>query len=545
MISTLKYVPLAVMVLLLAAFALTLASSTNADQVSFKMFLERFFITGGYRQGIIASCGDGFLVAPPVILLPAAALWAQMTRLGSGWLSYRIVPYSSLAIVLLILINHNLAKNNRSFWPLLLFVTIGTMPFAITWLRPEAIILGSCMILFFIGTRMLMERRILYLYLYGLAGLMVYSVAIFVHPRSIYLVAVPAISVLLSETNPASSAQKNIYRVIFIAGLSALTYAGISFFQKSILTCAQPLVEKLFNSLSTNPMDIVLNPARFISNLRLALVSHAPLRTISQLLYRSGWDADFLPYKLTTTLFDLAADLFIALAIVGLAIYVTVKFLSCILRTKDAAGRKELYLIASVFAALAIPYALATAKRTYEVACFGWTLMIVAVLLWPLVPTVGKNYRRIRIGAFTALAALSTASDVLSYNNFVRPWVDGNRDSGVPYFVDMVALDRSIGEMLAQAHVGPKEPLIVSDLTYEAAKYHPYVLPVNYMAWGYAMPGATEAYLKRLGIHYGVIECDWFKPQKEFPAHLLIRRRITQWRSGHAQETFDVCLLRV
>jgi hypothetical protein len=76
MISTLKYVPLAVMVLLLAAFALTLASSTNADQVSFKMFLERFFITGGYRQGIIASCGDGFLVAPPVILLPAAALWA-------------------------------------------------------------------------------------------------------------------------------------------------------------------------------------------------------------------------------------------------------------------------------------------------------------------------------------------------------------------------------------------------------------------------------------------------------------------------------------
>jgi hypothetical protein len=545
--STQKLIPFAVIALLMVSTALTLTSGIWADEVSYKIILERYFITGGFREGLLPFCSDEFLVVPPMVLVPAAALWAQLTLLGSSWFSYRLIPYACLVIVLLVLIRYNLQKKNRSFWPLLLFVTLGTMPFAIILLRPEAIILASCMILFFVGRRMIVEQRCFYLYLYGVAALLLYSAALYVHPKSVYLIAVPAISILLSGMKPASRMHLALYRTTFLVGLLSLTYAAISFDQRESLTCqALPQIREKLNAYSTNPLDIFNNPVRFVSSLQLAFSPHSIGRTLSLLLYRAGFDADFLPQKLATTFFDFGADILIALALVTITMFVAVKFLICLLRKSDTDERKEFYLIASVLAALIVPYVLSVEKAFYEVACFGWTMMIGAVLLWPLNPIMTANHRWIKTGTTAALMALSVACIFLSYNNFTRPPLDGYRGWGVvPYSVDMNALDLSIGEMLTESHIGLKEPLVVSDLTYEAVKYHPYVVRLDYMNWGFMVPGATKTYMERLDIRYGVVECELLKPGKEFPAQLLMTRRFTQTRYDRTQKYFDICLFRV
>jgi hypothetical protein len=51
--------------------------------------------------------------------------------------------------------------------------------------------------------------------------------------------------------------------------------------------------------------------------------------------------------------------------------------------------------------------------------------------------------------------------------------------------------------------------------------------------------------MERFRIHYGVIECDRFKPGKEFRAQLMRTRRFTQTRNGGVKESFDICLFRV
>ena len=121
-----------------------------SDEVAYKIFLERYFLNGGFKQSVTPYCAEGFLVNPAIPLRPAAVLWSLIGYFGEDWISYRILPLLSLMIIISTLIYNGLKNNVGTAWPSILLIGIGPAIYGLVIFRPEIFILLGGLILFFI-----------------------------------------------------------------------------------------------------------------------------------------------------------------------------------------------------------------------------------------------------------------------------------------------------------------------------------------------------------------------------------------------------------
>lgn len=547
-----KSMPFLVVALLIAAVGVTGAFGTYSDEVAYKMFLERYFINGGVKQSMTAFCPDGFLTAPGAVLVPAAAIWAQLVHLGSSWLSYRFIPYLGLLAVFLTLIRHNVRKGSRDFWPLLLLVTLGPALFSLTMLRPEIIMLAASMGFFFLGTRMLASRRAAYLFLYAALSLLLYSLVAYVHPKELYLITVPVAALLLSAPQIVSRWQRYTYIALFMAGFLLATEAALALHEKQFVSCdSLPHIQSLMGVQDINPLDLFSHPLRFIAGLKLTFGKEALLNTYHRMAYQSEYQGQYLPGKPALSPPNLLINKLIILAVAGFIFYIATKCFRCFMEIKNSEEKKELCLIAAVMVALTAPFVLNITKAFYEVGFFVASLMVMATLLWPLKPHLRDGERKTSF-ALAALTVLSLVCILMSYHNFVPALLDGFRGPDLQSGLDRIALGQKIQGMMADAAIPPSEPLVVSDLTYEAVKDHPRAMPITYVPQAFGDEvGATEAYtrsyMERFGFRYGVTECSLANSitGTNFPVQILKTIHYTQSLHGRAPTVFDICLFRM
>ncbi len=66
------------------------------DEVAYRIFLERFFINGGFKQSVTPYCTEGFMVAPPCITSPLICIMGGIKLISRGVL---VIPLCSLPLL--------------------------------------------------------------------------------------------------------------------------------------------------------------------------------------------------------------------------------------------------------------------------------------------------------------------------------------------------------------------------------------------------------------------------------------------------------------
>jgi hypothetical protein len=116
------------------------------DEVAYRILLERYFQTGGYKQSLLPYCIEGFQVTPPHLLKLSAIFWSFLGQINTAF-EYRIVPIITLALTLGSLFWFASRNYLRAApWYLLLFM-LGVPVYALVIIRPEIFILFSFAIL--------------------------------------------------------------------------------------------------------------------------------------------------------------------------------------------------------------------------------------------------------------------------------------------------------------------------------------------------------------------------------------------------------------
>ena len=505
--------PVTVVFLICISVGLTEFLPIYPDEVAYKIFLERFFINGGFKQSVTPFCEGEFLVRPGTLLIPAAAFWSLLNKLGGGWISYRIGPCLGLLALYAVLIYTNLRRNVTGFWPILLFLTLGPAVYGIILLRPEIIILSLCMILYLLGESMLHTRKTTSLFVQTMMALLLFSFCVYVHPKALYLVVLLGGMIGLSMPN----LQGNTYRVIYLASslvlLLGITQASISLHQQQFMQCKSlPPIEKKIEAAmgrqSVNPLDALRDHARFLEDAQLAFGAEALQRTIDRMTYRGAYQIQLLPDIKQFGVWEDYANFFIQGATCFFILYTAIKFLACLVFLRGAAERKRFYLVGLVCISISTIFLLNITKNFYEVSFLMGGLTIMATLLWSFNLAQYGKYQNYGVLTLSVVMVFGAALCIfISWENFIPAFLKGYEGPGISYQTQRKELGQSIRTVLAGHFISKQEPIIVDDITYESVRDHPIVMPITYLGFISDVPGAIAYFASKYHVRYGVVRC--------------------------------------
>lgn len=511
-----KYViPIAVTTLLLAACYLTSYAALFPDETAYKIFLERYFLNGGFKQTVTPYCEDTFLLAPGFSLVPAAATWSWVTRLGIDYFSYRVLSYAGLFLVFFILAWINLRRGKHDFWPLLLLVTFGPVLYGITLFRPEIFILTASLMLCALGHSMLKDNKPWVLAGKLIAALFVFSLCLFIHPRAVYMTLIMIGVMGVGVTRLPGRGGKIIYGALGLVCMAVMLAQSIDLNSKQFMQCRSsiPAVQAYFSDLmqthAANPVDIIKNPERFFKKMSETVSAPSLQKGLNGLLYRTSYQDNFLPTKDALSVWDvLANSLFMGVIIIMLG-YVVYKLFRCGRDIKDPSEKMRFALVCLVILSLWLPICFSIVKQFYEMAFVIFALMVSASLLWSFLPT----RRNVYITLFhTVIMAGALLCCYLSYTNFTLGFKAGFVGPGVAYCMDWAALEKAVPAALRKAGIPESEPLFVDDYSYGAARQnHPVISVTHFSLAAGVVSDSIRHYSVDRGIRFGVIRC-FFAP---------------------------------
>jgi hypothetical protein len=483
-----------------------------SDEVAYKIFLERFFINGGFKQSVTPFC-DNFLMRPGVVLLPAAWFWSIISWLGSDWFSYRLAPYVGLGIIFTVLIRTNIRRGHNSFWPLLLLVTMGPALYGYILLRPEIIITALCVVLYALFEVMLKTRHQRVLYLLGCAVLLIYSLAAYVHPKALYLIAVVITIFITTSLSISKLPLRFVYLSFFLFGAGLITSTALQLHVPMFLQCKslpeiERTIETVMGEQAVNPLDLAQNPQKFIENMGTALGYSSWQKTAARLTYQRVHQGALYPPKQQLSWLDVMADMGILIVLSTLFFSIIFQLRACFLHIQEPLEKRRLIVVASVAASLLVPFLFNLTKHFYEESFLLGSLMIISVLLWSFDVRQQFPYHKYLKNLFPlGMLAVSLLCIVCSYNDFTRPLVQGYEGSSISYKTDMDQLGRNIRHTLEAASVPSEAHLVVDDLTYDAVRQYPVVLPITYLLIVQKTPGAMRLFMDKYQARYGITSC--------------------------------------
>ena len=140
------------MIFILLLVSLLLASNLPIypDEIAYRIMLERFYLSGGFKTSLLPYCLDGFEITPPAILKLSSVFWSTLSQINPNIL-YRLLPSSLLlfSIISLYAFVNKYAEPKNS-WFLVLFIS-GISVYGLTILRPEVLISSAIIWLSIVG----------------------------------------------------------------------------------------------------------------------------------------------------------------------------------------------------------------------------------------------------------------------------------------------------------------------------------------------------------------------------------------------------------
>lgn len=538
-----KYaVPSVVIVLLFIACYLTSFASLFPDEIAYKIFLERYFLNGGLKQTVTPYCEGEFLLAPGLFLIPAAAIWSLVTKLGTSYFSYRFLSYVGLFTIFAVLATVNLQKGRNGFWPLLLLVTFGPVLYGITLFRPEIVILTSSVVLYALGHSMLYDTKPWPVIIKSFFALLIFDLCLYMHPRAVYMGLIIAGLVGIGVMKQSGRYQKIAYGCICAVLIAVMTSQALELNGKQFMQCHSSLPEieahfsDLMQSHAANPMDLIKNPPHFFSNLAATVSEPSLQKGLNGVLYQTIYQDNFLPRKDLLTEWDKSANVMTVVVIIGYLGYIFYKVFICFRRLKDKVEKTRLVFVSLVIISLLVPICFSIVKQFYEISFLVFSLMVSATLLYSfLIPETGQETAPKTRGLIAIVHNMfcivmiggSIICCALSYNNFTIGFKKGFVGPGVGYNTDWEALSARIQFALRNASIGQDEPLFVDDLTYGAVRNHPLVISVSHFSLiAGVLPRAIRYYSVERGIRYGVMRCKYSSIFEGYNVRFTVLERI-------------------
>lgn len=227
------------------------------DEVAYKIFLERFFLNGGFKQSLTPYCAAGFMVPPSTVLVPAAAVWSLIELLGSDWMSYRTLPVLSFIFIVVMLIAYSLQHHARIPWSGLLLVMVGPTIYGLIIFRPEIFILAIGLMIFLICGSMQKKQSWAIRIMLSIFLLMLYSAIAYIHPKALYLSPLVIIGPLLSTPYIKNLSLRFLYICSITLLILWVTISAVSLHKAQFLTCPEvPGIETLMGHQAINPLSI-------------------------------------------------------------------------------------------------------------------------------------------------------------------------------------------------------------------------------------------------------------------------------------------------
>lgn len=503
--------------LAIIAFAVLLAIAISAlklpiypDEVAYKIFLERFFLNGGLKQSVTPYCGRGFLQEPSVVLVPAAATWALVERLGIDWQSYRILPAAAFCMCITLLSLNSLRQDSGLPWPALLLSAIGPTIYGLIIFRPEIFLLFGGLTIFFLLRRLVAELHPLTRVTLSIAAVFIYSLLAYLHPKSLYLLPLMAIGSIFSSRRMRAVPARITYLLFLAISVTWVSGSAINLHKAQFMECPEvPDIEQRMKVQAVNLMSVFSDTEAFVATLRQAASKDLLDKTISQLSFKASYESNYLPPRTDVT------DGQDKLNDVNLAI-VAIALLSAVLGPvlcRRALPWPENVLITSLAMAYFIPIALNLTRHWYDVSFLAGALMITNALYFPHFRSMVSRSPAASV-AWSAtnfvilIAAISTAFVI--DRDFSGKFGQGYSGPGILLEVDRKLVKLSVDQLLTRNGLTNEGSIIVDDLTYDALKSRRIVVPITYLGVVGDDPIATRTVrrsLARYGVRYGVARC--------------------------------------
>ena len=510
------------------------------DEVAYRITLGRFLQNGGLKQTLMPFCEAAFLQPVPLVLYPAAVFWAAVAFSGHGFLAYRWLSLSLLSIILFIIIRRE-KKNQSSLLPApLLKLSFGPIIYGLIIFRPEIIIIFSGIILYCIQAFFLRNLQKRNVFLLSIVSILIFDVAVYTHPKAIYLCPLAAFSVIWG----ARGFKKKLVQILWaISGLAVLAWISISLIKFDVYQCLHcpevPSISEMLNSTqSVNPIDLLNSPTKFFRELSLVLDWKAFQKLSNRMTFNPPYDAAYLPNHSSNSVVRLLNFTFVFGFIST--------FISCFwgVFTRIIRGRgnerKNAISLALLFCAIGVPSVFNLNKAWYDVSFAVGGLYLVSCFL-PETPIkgTGKNpiYRmRTYCYAFSVFIALASQALISFY--FTRHFLPlpkvtlGSIYEGpnISWLTDFSATQKVVNSVMREANLTQDTPMIVDDLTYEFLKQRSRIAPATYLG---LMPNGNQQNsdsINRMGFKQGLVRCELIRPLNNIFSSLKVLKRVSYLR---------------
>lgn len=499
------------LVLLVVSLFFALKLPIYPDEIAYKIFLERVFINGGYRQSLTPYCLSNFLTKPPLLLLPASIVWSFISDLGISYLSYRILPITALiGIFSIIYFDSTREYKSRVVFSFLL-ITITPAIYGLIILRPEIFILLFGLLIYIICKLLIKKDLINYRNIYTLLIIFIYSLIIYLHPKVIYLYPLIFFGLLFSSEKIKNLYIKLFYVIFYNSLIIAIIYSAVIMHKRIFLSCPEvPYIQQIMNIQAINLLEIFKDFDGFIDAFTKTYSHENLLRIASQLSFYKNFDIQYLPkidvispFIKFTNIVNIEVLFSSCLAII-LALFYYVR--------KKSQNLKSIVLIVMLALGYLMPTILSISKNWYDISFFVGAVMIIFSLSIPYIIKLEQDRKIYKIFTFyliyflLLIGSVSTLSGIYLY---INPKLNlGYAGPGISLQVNRDSVGQTISRMLQEGQVPKDSSMIVDDFTYDHLKMGKYVAPITYLGLAKNSPEDVNFSLEMLKINYGLTRCD-------------------------------------
>ena len=435
---------------------------------------------------------------PPISLRPAAIFWSLPYFLGQGWLSYRLLPLLSFSAIASFLLLEGLRRQSKSSILTVPLICAGPAIYGLIIFRPETFILAFVCGTLYIFRQLNQHTSAIFLTAWSLLLVFGFSTVAYIHPKALYLTPFLIVEFLSLIYLWRHRSHGIALWLICIAITSTIALQATAMHQTQLLHCTEyPSIEAKMNSQSIN----LYKASRSLKNLQQAFdsLTTPELRknAFDQLGFKNPPDVGYLPNLPPSILVD-SADLASKITLSSIILLGFLKISTTFPRFHGLRAIK-LFSFMALCLALTIPYILSLTKHWYDAAGFCGGITFISVVF--LNPHSPRNVRRI-IASLSVLTATLSIAVILSIHD--PAFMTGYSGPGVPIHTNRSAVDKVVKQLISKYHIKANAPLVVDDLTYEAAKDRPIVIPITYLSLGLQNIDSFRSTLDKVGLEYGI-----------------------------------------
>jgi hypothetical protein len=508
------------------------------DEIAYRFFTARAFFDGFERLALMPFCGATSSVKIPIVYYPAAIAYSSYSLIAD--VAYnRLVAVAFLvagfAVFAIALKNLSTAAGptqrtaggdtsavRLALCATLLMCCIGVLPATYVILRGESAsyILTPLLILCFSPFR---PKRTAVASLMAAGVLLLFTMAVYAHPKFLYFVPAVAISLVVLLWQRSRVGLSIALLCLFWATIEGLRIDYLQF-----VTCSEtPQFQSLLGSFNIDPTSAFLHPVVFFQSVFENMNIERLAAVIQKTSFVEHYDVDYLP-GLHTDIFADVANALIAgcwILLAGISIAAVIWYCWRIYTRARGTGASPerskwpelLGCLGMICLYLAVTVHFVLNKTAWWYDCANWfflyTLLGMSSLLritrsqavtgWMQVSVKGAAW--VGVAVIVAAAAVST---YVSGETFYRSFREGFSGPGQSIAKrDVQTTKRNIQSALNQCGLSSTSPrLIVDDVTYPVLEHSSKPLLVTYAIRVLSADQAIER-AKALGSSGIVFQC--------------------------------------